>query len=50
MEPISYFLLGLPAAEARIACRKSFLMDAKSFRLGTSLSILFLAFSMRGLR
>ncbi len=51
MEPISYFFLGLAdAADARIARRKSFLIDAKSVRVGTSFSIRFLAFSMRGLR
>ena len=48
MEPISYFFLGLGAD--RMACRKSLLIDAKSFLVGTSFSIFFLAFSMRGLR
>jgi hypothetical protein len=44
-----HFLLDLDdAADARIACRKSFLMDASSFRVGTCFSIFFLAFSMRG--
>jgi len=47
----SHFLLGLDGvADALIACRKSFLMDASSFLVGTSFSIRFLAFSMRGLR
>jgi hypothetical protein len=50
MEPISYFFLGLADAEARIACLKSFFMDASNFLVGTAFSIFFLAFSMRGLR
>jgi len=41
--------LGLAdAAEARIAARKSLLMDATSFLVGTRFSMFFLPFSMRG--
>lgn len=43
--------LGLAAeADALIACRKSLLMDASNFLVGTFFSISFLPFSMRGLR
>jgi hypothetical protein len=46
-----HFFLGLAdAAEALIACRKSFLMDASNLRVGTFSSILRLPFSIRGLR
>jgi hypothetical protein len=50
MERNSHFFLGLAAAEARIACLKSLFTDASNFLVGTSFSIRFLAFSMRGLR
>ena len=41
--------LGLESdAATRISSRKSFLIDAKSFRVGTRLRSAFLPFSMRG--
>lgn len=51
MNRTSQRFLGLAAeVEARIARRKSFLMDAISFRVGTRFSSFFLPCSMRGLR
>jgi hypothetical protein len=45
------FFLGLAlAADSLIVCRKSLLMDASSFRVGTFSSIFRLPFSMRGPR
>ena len=47
MDGNRYFLLGLPAdAEAVIAFRKSFLMDASNFRVGTLSSADFFYFSI----
>ena len=49
MESNPHFFLGLAgAALARTSIRKSLLMAAKSFRVGTFSSIRFLAFSTRG--
>jgi hypothetical protein len=43
-----HFLLGL--ADALSSLRRSFLMDASSFRVGTRFSKSFLPLSIRGLR
>jgi hypothetical protein len=49
MDSNPHFFLGLDdAAEALIACRKSFLTDASNVLSGTFFSISFLLFSMRG--
>jgi hypothetical protein len=51
MDSKSQRFFGLEAAaEARIACRKSLLMDASNFLVGTFFSKSFLPFSMRGSR
>jgi hypothetical protein len=49
MQSNPHFFLGLLAdADAWMDRRKSFLMDASSFRVGTCLNSFFLPFSIRG--
>jgi hypothetical protein len=44
----AHFFLGLDAADALIDTRKSFLIEATSFVVGTRFNSSFLPFSMRG--